>query len=160
MSNYEKEFSKYNLVKNGNRYKLKMDFGELGRKFDQAQMALDRQVWIDVQQYMPLDTGNLKGQTNVLNNVIAGTGKVYMYPPESEYGHYQYEGIVYVDPVYQVGAFYSPEYGFWSRPGVAKVPSDRHLTYSQSRAEAHWGEAAYRDHAHEWYNVVRRVLQS
>lgn len=160
MSNYEKEFSKYNLVKNGNGYKLKMDFGELGRKFDQAQMALDRQVWIDVQQYMPLDTGNLKGQTNVLNNVIAGTGKVYMYPPESEYGHYQYEGIVYVDPVYQIGAFYSPEYGFWSRPGVAKVPSDRELTYSQPRAEAHWGEAAYRDHAKEWYEVVRRVLES
>lgn len=154
---FKNQFGDLKLHKTGNGYSLKFDFTPVGIKLDQAQDALDRQVWIDVQKYMPLDTGNLIGQTNALNSVTRG--RVYMYPPESDYGHYQHEGVVYVDPVYQVGAFYSPEYGFWSRPGVTKVPSDRQLTYSQPMAQAHWGEVAYQNHKDEWVEVVRRALE-
>lgn len=155
---FKNDLIQYNLYDMGPNALIKIDLGPLGMKLDRAQFALDTQVWIDVQQYMPLDTGNLKGQTNVLNQTMFGSGKLYLWPPESDYGHYQHEGIVYVDPVYQIGAFYSDEYGFWSRPGVKKVPSDRHLTYSQPRAEAHWGQAAYRDHGQEWAEIVRKVL--
>lgn len=154
---FKKQFGDLKLYKSGNGYSLKFDFTPVGIKLDQAQDALDRQVWIDIQKYMPLDTGNLISQTNVINSMTRGM--VYFFPPESDYGHYQYEGVVYVDPVYQVGAFYSPEYGFWSRPGVTKVPSDRLLTYSQPMAQAHWGEVAYENHHEEWADVVRRALQ-
>lgn len=153
---YKQKFGEFKLHKTGNGYALRFDFSPVGIKMDQAQDALDRQVWADVQRYMPLDTGNLKSQTNVLN---ANTrGRVYMYPPESDYGHYQYEGKVYVDPLYHVAAFYSPYYGFWSRPGVKKIPSERNLTYSQPMAQAHWGEVAYNNHKDEWVEVVRRAL--
>lgn len=154
---YKNQLGGFKLTKAGNGYKLRLDFTPLGIKLDQAQDALDRQVWTDVQRHMPLDTGNLRGQTNVLNSNTRGL--VYLYPPELEYGHYQYEGVVYVDPVYQIGAFYSPEYGFWSRKDVAKVPSDRRLQYSQPTAAAHWGEVAFNNHKDEWVEVVRRALE-
>lgn len=156
---FKEEFEKFTLRETGPFCIVDFNFYQLGQKLDLAQFALDTQVWIDVQQYMPLDTGNLKGQTNVLNTVMLGSGKLYLYPPESDYGHYQHEGVLYVDPITGKGAFYSPKYGFWSRPGVAKVPSERQLTYSQPNAEAHWGMAAYRDHMQEWTEVVRKVLE-
>lgn len=152
----QRRLSQFQLQRNGSGYSLRLDFTPVGIALDQAQDALDRQVWIDTQQYMPLDTGNLKSQTSALNTTVRG--KVYMFPPESDYGHYQYEGILYVDPITRKGAFYSPEYGFWSRPGVAKVPSDKLLTYSQPNAQRHWGEVAFQNHKDEWVEVVRRVV--
>lgn len=153
---YKKKMSKYNLNKTGNGYRLNLDFSNLGMKLDIAQDALDSKVWYDVQKYMPLDTGALRSETNVINQ--NERGRVFLYPPQSEYGHYQYEGKLYVDPVYGKGAFYSPEYGFWSRPGVKKVPTDRSLTYSQPNATSQWGETAYDNHKDEWYDTVKRAL--
>lgn len=154
---YADKMKKLNMQKTGKGYRLSLDFTPLGIKLDMAQDALDAQVWEDVKKYMPLDTGALIGETQAIN--INERGRVYMYPPNSDYGHYLYEGILYVDPKYGIGAFYSPEYGFWSRPGVEKVPSDRKLTYSQPAAQAHWGEVAYKNHHKEWLNVVKRALQ-
>lgn len=45
------------------------------------------------------------------------------------YAHYMNEGIKYIDPVYKKGAFYSDTYGYWSRPGVKKIPSSTPLKY-------------------------------
>lgn len=62
----------------------------------------------------------------------------------SPYAHYQFEGILYVDPLTKKGAFTDGEGRFWSRPGVAKVPSDRKLEYSAFRhplATDHWDKA-------------------
>lgn len=154
---YLNKIKKLNMVKTGNGYKLSLDFTPLGIKLDQAQDALDAQVWEDVQKYMPHDTGDLIEQTNAIN--INERGRVYLYPPNSDYGHYLYEGVLYVDPLYGKGAFYSPEYGFWSRPGVKKIPSERKLTYSQPSATDHWGETAYNNHKDDWLEVVKRVLR-
>lgn len=129
----------------------------IGKKLDKAQDILDAQVWNDIQMYMPMDTGNLIGQTNMLNQVVRG--EVYLYPPELDYGHYQHEGAVYVDPEYDIGAFYSPDYGFWSRPGVEKTKSTRKLTYSNPDAQAHWGETAYNKHKGDWVKVAKKALQ-
>ncbi len=145
------------MQKAGEGYEIRLDFTPLGIKMDKAQDALDAAVWNDVKRYMPMDTGALIEQTNAIN--INERGRVFLYPPNNDYGHYQHEGIVYVDPITGTGAFYSPEYGFWARPGVEKVPSDRRLTYSQPMAEAHWGEAAFRDHNQEWLEVVKRALR-
>ena len=102
-------------------------------------------------------TGDLKSRTNAIN--VNERGQVFLYDPESDYGHYQYEGKVYVDPITGKGAFYSPEYGFWSRPGVEKVPSDRPLTYSQPNAVAHWGGVAIQEDQNKWLEVVKRALK-
>ncbi len=129
----------------------------IGIKLDRAQDMIDEQVWSDIQRYMPHDTGNLIEQTNMYNQVVRG--EVYLYPPELDYGHYQYEGMLYVDPKYDKGAFYSPEYGFWSRPGVDKVKSDRPLFYSNPDAEGHWDEIAYKNHKQQWVKVGKRALR-
>lgn len=154
---FEDEIGKLSLHKTSKGYKLDLDLQPVGRLLDIAQDALDAQVWQDVQRYMPVDTGALKSETAALNAVTRG--EVYMYHPDSAYGHYQYEGKVYIDPVYRKAAFYSPEYGFWSRPGVQKVESERFLTYSQPDATMHWGEVAFDNHGDEWLDVVRRCLE-
>lgn len=153
---YIKKYGNNKFIKTDNHYRINIDFGFLGEKLQYAQQALDAQVWNDVQKYMPVDTGALKSSTDALN--IAGCGRVMLYPPESDYGHYQYEGKLYVDPVTKKGAFYSPAYGFWSRPGVSKVETDQSLTYSQPDATSHWGETAYDNHFGEWVAVVQRAL--
>lgn len=139
---------------------ISIDLERLGKRFDIAQDALDAQAWADIQQYMPMNTGNLIRETNILNNSVRGV--VYAYPPDSDYGHYQHEGILYVDPKYEVGAFYAEDYGYWSRPGIEKIPSDRKLKYTTTHhpdACAHWEDTAYRNHKKEWVKVAKRAVR-
>lgn len=156
----EKKMKKYNLAVTGNGYKITMDFGNIGEKIDIAQLVLDQQVWQDMQRYMPMDTNTLISDTNKLNTGIAGTGKVYAYPPTNPYGHYQYEGIVYKDPVYNFAGLYDPDRGWFSRRGVKKVPSTQLLKYSQPLAKRHWAEEAIKRHGNEWVDLVRRTLNT
>ena len=136
---------------------ISLNLERWGEKIDIAQDALDFQVWEDVKKYMPMSTGALIEETSQLNRSVRG--EVYMYPPGHDYGHYQYEGIVYVDPVYLKGGFYSEEFGWWSRPGVQKIPSDRFLFYGRDTAEAHWDEVAIRNHESEWVAVAKRAVR-
>lgn len=65
---------------------------------------------------------------------------------DSPYAHYQWEGRLYVDPITHKGAFYNPDYGFWSRPGASKIPTDTPLNYSKEQnplATSHWEVPAY-----------------
>lgn len=62
----------------------------------------------------------------------------------SPYAHYQYEGKLYVDPTTKKGAFTNGEGLYWSRPGIAKVPTGRGLKYSSfphPKATSHWDKA-------------------
>lgn len=151
----EDELKKINLERTGNGYKLSIDYSGVGARLDIAQAALDAQVWQDVQMYMPHDTGNLKGATNALNATV--TGKVYLYPPDSDYGHYQYEGEKYIDPKYHCGGFLTKD-GWRSRKDVKKIPSGQPLKYTDPSAHAHWGEYAYEQHKNEWLETVKRAL--
>lgn len=151
----ENELNKINLEKTSYGYNLHIDFGKIGKKLDVAQSALDSQVWQDVQRYMPHDTGNLISNTNALNATV--TGRVYLYPPDSDYGHYQHEGVKYIDPVYHFAGFMTPE-GWRSRKDVKKIPSNQKLKYTDPNARDHWGEYAYNQHAKEWVDLVKRIL--
>jgi hypothetical protein len=151
------KLSKFEKV--GEGYKLSLNFDFVTNRIKKAQMALDTQVWLDVQKYMPIDTGNFIQETNAINMAIAGKGRVYLYPPNDPRGHYLYEGKLYVDPVYGKGAFYSPTYGFWSRPNIKKVKTEKDLTYSNPNAISRWGEVAYSNHHQDWVEVVRKALE-
>lgn len=155
----ENNFKKLTVKVLGESFQVDLDFTEIGRRIDIAQHALDAQVWDDVQHYMPLDTGHLRSETNMLN-MTAEPGMVFCTPDLDvhPYAHYVYEGEVYVDPQTGKGAFYNPNYGFWSRPGVAKVPSGRQMVYSQPNAVSHWDEAAINNHKNNWVEVVKRAL--
>lgn len=154
---FRRRFQKYHIKFTNNGIKVDIDLRDLGDRLDIAQDALDAQVWADMQKYMPFATGNLKAQTSRLNAVTRG--EVYAYDPAVEYAHYVYEGEKYVDPVYRVGGFYAPDYGWWSRKGVRKIPSGEPLFYTNPKAEAHWDEIAMANHEKEWVDVVRRALR-
>lgn len=57
-----------------------------------------------------------------------GSGKVIWDSPDA---NYLYEGKLMVDPITLKGAFYSPDYGFWSRPNTPKIidPKARNLNF-------------------------------
>jgi hypothetical protein len=158
-NNHSNNFKKHKVKVLGQSFEVALDFTEIGQKIDMAQHALDAQVWDDVQKYIPVDTGALRSDTNVLNE-ISEPGIVCCTPDMDThpYAHYMYEGEVYVDPQTGKGAFYDPNYGFWSRPGVGKVPSGRPIQYTQPSAVSHWDEAAIKNHEKQWVDVVKRAL--
>jgi hypothetical protein len=57
-----------------------------------------------------------------------GSGQVIWNSPDA---NYLYEGKLMVDPITLKGAFFSPNYGFWSRPNTQKImdPNGRNLEY-------------------------------
>ena len=136
---------------------IEISFARLGELLDNAQDALDAQAWSDIKKYMPIESGALIQETDFLNK--STRGEIYLYPPDSDYGHYMYEGIKYVDPKYGIAAFYSPEYGYWSRPGVQKVPSATPLFYQRDTAEAHWDEVAAQNHMKSWIQAAKNAMK-
>ncbi len=92
--------------------------------------------------YVPAD--NLLLAQNVRTYVQKDEGIIHYTSP---YAHYMWEGTLYVDPKYKIGAFTdgNPELPrFWSRPNVNKVSSTRKLSYSKFRhpkATSHWNDA-------------------
>lgn len=157
---FQNIFRRYRFKRTGNGFSIDLNFDPIGFKLDRAQFALDTQVWKDMRKYMPWASGNLVRQTNALNNTVIGSGKVYVYDGNVDYAHYMYEGKLYVDPVYRKGAFYSPDYGFWSRPGVTKVPTEKKLSYLDPNATPHWDETAINNHEKEWVELVKKELNS
>lgn len=93
---------------------------------------------VHMDKYVPMANGDLS-----INAVTEGDDYVKYDTP---YAHYMYEGILYVDPQYGVGAFPIKDkagnlQGFYSRKDVAKVPSSRGLIYNTSQhseAGHHW----------------------
>ena len=82
-------------------------------------------------KYVPRDDGSLRRDVDLSDP----TKIVY----ESPYAHYQYEGKLYVMENGK-GAYYSPDYGFWSKKGVAKQSSDRNLVYHTAGTGPYWDE--------------------
>ena len=88
-------------------------------------------------KYVPMREGALAQNISI---------EPYQVTYNSPYAHYQWEGKLYVDPITGKGAFYDPDYGFWSRPGVTKIPTDTPLNYSKEQnplATSHWEVPAY-----------------
>lgn len=89
--------------------------------------------------YVPAD--NLMLAQNMDIYLEGDHGVVHYLSP---YAHYQWEGELYVDPDTGRGAYTDGEGNFWSRPGVAKVPSGKplqHSTFKHPLATSHWDKA-------------------
>ncbi|MEI3530683.1 MAG: minor capsid protein [Bacilli bacterium] len=67
---------------------------------------------------------------------------------------YLYHGKLYVDPKYKKGAFYSSDYGYWSRPGIPKIPSSRNLEYHTPGTGAFWDKRMW---ASDESEIVKEV---
>lgn len=86
----------------------------------QVQKVIDSTFIHFMKLKMPRDTGMLQ---NAVRNVSGGLIQV-----QSPYAHYQNKGELYVMDNGK-GAYYSPTYGFWSKPNAKKHPSGRPLQY-------------------------------
>lgn len=67
-----------------------------------------------------------------------GSGKVIW---DTSDANYLYEGKLMVDPITLKGAFFAPDYGFWSRPNTQKImdPTGRDLVYHGGGLRgSHW----------------------
>ena len=86
----------------------------------------------------------LPGQRHLYQSGITGTkigsGLIIWNSPDA---NYLYEGKLMVDPKYLKGAFFSPTYGFWSRPNVQKImdPQGRDLK-NKKEGKDHWFDKA------------------
>lgn len=96
-------------------------------------------------KYVPKRDGSLRREVDLSDP----TKIVYEVP----YAHYQYEGKLYVMENGK-GAYYSPDYGFWSEKGVAKQPTNIDLVYHTAGTGPHWDE---RMKSAEMDNVIDKV---
>lgn len=136
-------FKKLNINVNDGGVSVNLNMTRFGVKLDKAQDALDNEFLIRMLQHVPgEDDGNLKADIERFNKTNGERGVIYAYNPNGvPHGHYQWAGIMYADPITGKGAFYTPEYGFWSRPkdkGGKKVPTTRLLNYHNPEARRDW----------------------
>ena len=99
-------------------------------------------------KYVPMETGSLG------SNVTITPFRVTYNEP---YSRFIWRGIKYIDPIYHCGGFYTPGYGWWSRPGVTKIPTNVPLNYSKEfnpNATSHWEVPAY----NEFKNTVANLI--
>ena len=115
-----------------------------------AQYTWSRIVFDNSVPYMPALTGNFIHRSMAVSEPLFAHGEL-VYP--GPFAHYLWEGILYVDPETGKAAYFSENYGFWSRPGVAKVPTDMPLEYTTNLNEAagaRWTERAAADLMPKW----------
>ena len=107
-----------------------------------------------INPYTPKDSGIL-----IQSAKIAPWQIEYIQP----YSAYMYYGQLYVDPKYNVGAFYSPGFGYWSRPGIKKVPSGKPLQYQKNNPYStdHWDvKAEQAGQKQKLYRTINAALRS
>lgn len=111
-------------------FTVKVDFSDAAKvlenhgleKGGRVQAFFTNEVMRRSDPYVPFSSGPLKNTARITADM---DGIVYNQP----YARVNWYGKLMVDPVTKKGAFFSPEYGFWSRPKVKKELSDRDMEY-------------------------------
>ena len=116
-------------------------------RFKRAQFLLDTQIMIDMEPFMPRQTGQFIQLTKARSASFAGKGIVYAGAPP--FGHFLHTGKVMVDPV-----TLSP----WARKGATKIYTDRDLKMWYPGATAHWFDVAKAAHIQDWVDLVKKTV--
>ncbi len=121
-----------------------------------TQKIIDSQFMSYIDKYMP-KTDNQMMIKSMHNSSKVGSGEININTP---YAHYQHEGILYVDPKYNIGSFYDAISGrYWSRPGIKKVPSNKRLIYhGGSLRGSHFVERMLADHFSDILNAGQKEI--
>lgn len=115
----------------------------------EAQAYLTKRCADYMDRYVPLgSTGNLRRITTITTDEITY---------EMPYAHYQYIGKLYVDPITKKGAFYNPDYGFWSRPGAKKEPTNRDLVHKTGFS--YWDKKMWSIHKSDIEDEVQKFVE-
>lgn len=117
------------------------------------QKVIDTTTIHYLRELMPQDSGVMMANTR---NPEPGLIRV-----ETPYAHYMNEGILYVDPKYDKGAFHDPISGrYWSRKNVKKVPSNRKLQYHGGpNRGAHFVERTLTEHFDDILNSAKKEVR-
>jgi len=93
-------------------------------KGGEVQMYIDNFILEQSEPYLPGKHLHDSGH----RSTIIGTGEVVW---DSDDALYLHEGKLMVDPITLKGAFFNPNYGYWSRPNEKKIldPEGRDLDY-------------------------------
>lgn len=108
----------------------------------------DNMLLTDMNQYTFFQTGTLR--QSAITATVIGSGELVWPGPAARM---LYHGIVMVDPVTGRAAYWSEDFGFWSRPGVRKVPdpTGRELvSHAGGITGARWAERAANDLMPRW----------
>lgn len=119
-----------------------------------VQQFIDNFVLYESEPYVP---GRHIHEQGVIGTKI-GSGQVVWDTPDA---NYLYEGKLMVDPITLKGAFFSPDYGFWSRPGVEKImdPSERNLEYHGGGLRgSKWFDRMIEDKEDKLYEGVQKIV--
>ncbi len=104
------------------------------------------------QPYMPFKSGILSGTAYIEPDA---TSINYVTP----YARYLWYGKLMVDPITKKGAFFSPMYGFWSRPKVQKELTDIDLKFQGSPTRGpRWVERAYIDNKDSILSSIEKYI--
>lgn len=124
---------------------IQLDTKRIDENLKRAQNLLDSQVLDDMENYIPIQAGDLRSKTHIVRPGLIETN--------TPYAHYQYTGIVYGPNI--------PKYdkegnliGFWSPP--EKHPTGRPLHYHEPGTSDHWFERAKETHGKQWLKLVKR----
>ncbi len=128
---------------------INVSFDRLARYMSASQRALDNQILTDMENYIPMETGNLTRQTLAINRENVGSGELVL--DTTDYARYLYHGKLMVDP--ETGSA-------WARPQTIKVLTDQDLEYSKAahgKAGSHWFERAKEERKRTWLKVARQA---
>jgi len=147
-NHFKNLFKRASIKINESSVSVSIDVTRFGEKLDSSQNAMKEQLIQSMLQYVPTgETRALYNDIKRFNESNEERDAVYAFNPNGvPYGHYQWEGIMYADPKTGKGAFYTPEYGFWSRSDTEKVPTTRLLSYSNPQAKRDWLRYAAEHH--------------
>ena len=123
----------------------------------EVQKTIDQFVLSQSEPYIPMDDARQLILSGSRATKI-GSGEVIW---DNPYANYQYEGKLMVDPITLKGAFYSEDYGFWSRPNTQKIldPSGRNLEYHGGGLRGdHWFDRMMIDKKEELIEECQKVI--
>lgn len=127
----------------------------LGERSQQAKRILANEIIRNADPYVPFKTGFLKNSA-----IVVGEGDAIQY--SGPYARYQWYGKLMVDPITKKGAFFSEDYGFWSRPNTQKELTDRDLHYNDSTGlrGPFWVERMWADKGKAICSGIERMFEN
>lgn len=119
-----------------------------------VQQFFTNEVWRLSDDYVPFADGKL-----ARNVSFSLDKKSIIY--NSPYARYQWYGMLMVDPDYLKGALFSPNYGFWSRPGVPKIldPDGRSINNWNGLRGPYWTSRMWADRHSEIELAVQNFIK-
>lgn len=119
-----------------------------------AQQYIDGFVFDRCEPYLP--GYHLYRESKAANH--HGSGQVIWNTSDA---NYLYEGKLMVDPITLKGAFFSENYGFWSRPNTEKIidPKGRNLEFHGGRLRGdHWFDRMIESGMDELVKNVQNIV--